>query len=553
MYGLSLSVGVAWVFYLYPPHLPPFQFFIWQVERQTVLVSPLRFNNSRPYPAMDSIIDKEVISQWLGLQTESARDSLGRQLSTWTSHPATLQHWSKQASHLQSTFATHPAVYDTCREHFRGMAECEKSMTALWDSSELERKTYGELLFLSPLTQPLNSIPFFLTGWTLLRMYLLPGMSLLLPLLSLLLPYLILTYVLCLPITFSNYFTLLQSIVSGTMDCQMTSLPTDAAPVPPSMRLKQVVVMGMTILQGFFQPYWTYKHLHTIDSTMRDHGQDILAFKEHYDALRDLLSEHGIPLHPCPIPSLLDKRHAVSQVLLHPMYFRLALRYVGSIEVRIQLCRQSEVSPVQWVSSSTPVFRIQNAVDIHVPRPLRKPFDLDLHDRRHALLTGPNKGGKSTVLRALSFSTLLAHTYGCSVGTLEASPLDRLLVCLKPDDLPGSKSRFEREIEFTAHTLTYDKPIMVLLDELYHSTNPPDALFSCRQYSERLWKMPQCISVISTHLFEWVEEADPSIQRICCPAYYDDNQQLHFTYELQEGVSRVSSVHELLKKNGLCA
>ena len=94
---------------------------------------------------------------------------------------------------------------------------------------------------------------------------------------------------------------------------------------------------------------------------------------------------------------------------------------------------------------------------------------------------------------------------------------------------------------------------MVLLDELYHSTNPPEALFRCRQYSERLWKMPQCISVISTHLFEWVEEADPSIQRLCCPAYYDNNHQLHFTYELQEGVSRVSSVHELLKKNGLCA
>ena len=506
---------------------------------------------------MDTIIDKEVISQWLGLQTESARESLGRQLSTWTSHPATLHHWSRQATHLQSTLTAHPALYDTCREHFRVMAECEKQMKTLWDSSELERTTYGELLFLSPLTQPFNSIPLFLTGWTLLRTYLLPGLSLLLPLLSLLLPYLILTYVLCLPITFSNYFTLLQSILSGTMDCEITSLPSDTAPVPPSMRLKQMAVAGMTILQGFFQPYWTYKHLHTIDTSMKDHGQSILTFEAHYHALRDLLSKYGIPLHPCPIPPLLEKRHAVSQVLLHPMYFRLALRYIGAIEVRIQLARQSEVSPVQWVSSPTPtptpIFRIQNAVDIHVPASLRKPFTLTLDTQRHALLTGPNKGGKSTVLRALSFSALLAHTYGCSVGTLTASPLERLLVCLKPDDLPGSKSRFEREIEFTAHTLTYDKPIMVLLDELYHSTNPPDALFSCRQYSERLWKKPQCISVISTHLFEWVEEADPSIQRLCCPAYYDKNDQLHFTYELQEGVSRVSSVHELLKRNGLCA
>jgi DNA mismatch repair ATPase MutS len=126
-----------------------------------------------------------------------------------------------------------------------------------------------------------------------------------------------------------------------------------------------------------------------------------------------------------------------------------------------------------------------------------------------------------------------------------------MFVCLKPDDLPGSKSRFEREIEFTANSLKFTQPILILIDELYHSTNPPDALRSCEIYCNQLWKKTNVISVISTHLFELVENADKNIQRICCPARIDKNGEIHFHYSLESGICKVSSVDELLKKNGL--
>jgi energy-coupling factor transporter ATP-binding protein EcfA2 len=148
-----------------------------------------------------------------------------------------------------------------------------------------------------------------------------------------------------------------------------------------------------------------------------------------------------------------------------------------------------------------------------------------LHDLSFAIgpgesfgLVGESGSGKSTVLRALSISALLAHTYGCSFGYLTLTPFHKMFVCLKPDDLPGSKSRFEREIEFTANTLKLTEPSLVFIDELYHSTNPPDALRSCQIYCGKLWPKPNIISVISTHLFELVDTADKDIQRLCCPA-----------------------------------
>jgi len=125
-----------------------------------------------------------------------------------------------------------------------------------------------------------------------------------------------------------------------------------------------------------------------------------------------------------------------------------------------------------------------------------------------------------------------------------------MFVCLKPDDLPGSKSRFEREIEFTANTLQLTEPSLVFIDELYHSTNPPDALRSCQIYCDQLWKKSNIVSVISTHLFKLVEKAPNHIQKLCCPAIIE-NGTIRFSYTLTKGICKVSSVDELLKRNGL--
>jgi hypothetical protein len=503
----------------------------------------------------DSVVDISVLSNWLGLQTQSAKDYLGKQLNTWTNQPSTLMKWSQKNTGFRNLLVNDQDLYHELRSHFTAISKMEKDITSLWNSSsDLEKESYGELIFFRPLLQPLNGIPFLLTAWAFLRTYLLPGLSLLLPILTLLAPYFILKFALCVPITFSNYISILHSMLSGQMmdpTCSDPFSPLVKSSSHPSSLLKQLAIIMVTLVQGLIQPYWTYKHLHSIDSILEKHGQQIMDCQARYEIIRERLQSRGCTIHPCPLPDFLNVRHAVSEAIFHPTYFRLFLTYIGSLEIQIELAHRPEVHPVQWVASSRPIFRIKDTFDIQVPEDQRKTVSLSLDTRRHALLTGPNKGGKSTVLRAISLSVLLAHTFGCSIGELTITPLDKLFVCLKPDDLPGTKSRFEREIEFTATTLTAHGPILVLLDELYHSTNPPDALHSCLEYSKRLWSQNQAMSVISTHLFEWVEGADPEIQRICCPAYYRD-KRLEFTYELHEGICKVSSVSMLLQKNGLC-
>lgn len=503
--------------------------------------------------SVDAILDTTQFSEWCGLQTKAAKEHLNKQLSDWTSDQEKLSVLSARFKRFKLAFQKDPTFYDECKDIFKEIAGCEKELNILINSdSKLEKESYGEILFFRPVLQPLNFLPCALSIWAFIRIYLLPGLSFLVPILTLLAPYIIVRFIFNVPMTLQNYSQILQSMVSGnfTQIMNPSAAPVTSASNPFSF-IKQFGIVAVTLVQGIIQPYWTYKHLNSIDRIILTHGAIISRFKELYIRLQSILTVHGFTFFKCPLPEFLSDREAIAQAIISPSYFKLALKYIGSLETLMSLANQRDVYPVKWIKHNTPVFRITNTYDFQVPIESRKTISVEFSQERHALLTGPNKGGKSTVLRALSVSALLAHTYGAAIGQLHLTPFTKMFVCLKPDDLPGSKSRFEREIEFTANTLKYSQPILVLIDELYHSTNPPDALRSCDIYCQQLWNKSNVISIISTHLFELVDKSPVQIKRICCPATIDAAGDIHFEYALKTGICKVSSVDELLRLNGL--
>ena len=498
---------------------------------------------------MSDAID-DSFAEWLHLKTHAARTSLRTHLGEWTSDPAALLALRERAQRFQAAYAADPTLFTEASARFEELARIEEDMAfALDEGGVLENESYNELLFLRPALRPLNFLGWLLPLWAAFRVYLLPGLSILLPLLTLIAPYVILTYVFEMPITMEKYAGLLQSLFTGNMQRAMNPAALGGESIFSAGNLKQLGILAMTFLQSILQPYWTYQHLSKVDSIICERGQTILRFREAYQSLEALLQRHGFTFFRSPLPALRSERDAAAHALLHPTYLKIAWKYLGALEVIMRLTHAEGIHPVKWVSSRKPVFRAQHTFDYHVPSTKHSTVNLEWN-RRHALLTGANKGGKSTVLRALSATALLAHTFGCSFGRLVATPFARQYVCLKPDDLPGVASRFEREMEFTSRTLESPGRILVFIDELYHSTNPPDALRSCEIYGAQLWAREDAVSVISTHLFDWVDRAPTTVQRLCCPATVD-GENIEFSYQLEKGVSKVSSVDMLLRKSGL--
>ena len=504
--------------------------------------------------SVESIIDTEKFSEWIELQTNAAKKCFNKQVGEWSSDPKRLSSLSNRFKRFKEAFERDPKFYTECNQIFKEISECEKQLNKLITTdSELEKESYNEILFFRPILKPLNFVPYFLTFWSFIRVYLLPGLAFIVPFLTLIAPYIVLKFAFNVPITFNSYMSILQSMVSGNFGKIMDPSAPQASftGISPVNFLKHFGIVIVTFVQGIVQPYWSYKHLKKIDDIITKKGKLVLRFKELYERLKTILSEHGFNFFKCPLPDIQGERDATAHAILQSSYFKLALKYIGSIEVIMALANKEEINPVHWIKSEGPVFRARETFDFQVAYNNRKVISAKFDINNHALLTGPNKGGKSTVLRALSASALLAHTYGCAPGYLTATPFNKMFVCLKPDDLPGSKSRFEREIEFTANTLKFNEPILVFIDELYHSTNPPDALRSCQIYCHQLWEKRNIVSVISTHLFELVEKADDRVQKLCCPARIDEQGDIQFEYSLKKGICKVSSVDDLLKNNGL--
>jgi hypothetical protein len=504
----------------------------------------------------DSIIDTERFSKWIGLQTSASKKCLNTQLSSWSNDEQTVDKYSKRFRRFKESFNKDPNFFKECQDIFSEISDIENKLNKLIHTdSKLERESYNEILFISKqILQPLNFVPFLLTAWSFIRVYLLPGISFLIPFLTLLAPYLIVKFIFKLPMTFNNYMNILHSMVSGNfgkiIDPTSTTT-TQSLNISPFNFIKQFGIIIVTFIQGIIQPYWNYKHLKSIDNIVVNNGKLVIRFKYLYELLQNKLKKHGFTFYKCPLPEIQNERDATARIILESSYFKMALKYIGSLEVIMCLANNNDLNPVKWIKSENPVFIARDTFDFQVPIESRKVVSASFDKNNHGLLTGPNKGGKSTVLRALSISALLAHTYGCAPGKITSTVFMKMFVCLKPDDLPGSKSRFEREIEFTANTLKFNKPILVFIDELYHSTNPPDALRSCKIYCEQLWQKKNIVSVISTHLFKLVETANKDIQRLCCPATINKNGDIEFTYSLVNGICKVSSVDELLKINGL--
>jgi DNA mismatch repair ATPase MutS len=264
-----------------------------------------------------------------------------------------------------------------------------------------------------------------------------------------------------------------------------------------------------------------------------------------------------------------DWRQIIASATLYPVYLKLHLQAIAEIDCWLAIGRkisQNQACSVSWRRTKQSLsidIRLQEIYDTACNPEMRKPFNFSIGNtagHSHYLLTGPNRGGKSTALRSLASCIILAHSFGTSLGKSAAMmPIDSFSICLRPDDLPGQKSRFEREVEFAWGCLKKRGTQFILIDELFHSTNPPDAEEASRLFTQELWNKKGAVSIISTHLFNFVEGAPDSIGRLCCPATLENSAEtaatisrstctpvIKFSYEVQPGICKVSSVQYLI-------
>jgi hypothetical protein len=504
------------------------------------------------------------LADWLHIRSESGKQSFKDGTLRTKADLQLLRLQSEQISKIRNIAEHNPEFSEEADTYFTELQTIEADLTDIFsEKNELEKESYNELLFTKPLWQPINFIPFLLSIWAFIRVYALPFISFLVPIMTLIVPYVLIRYVFKLPIQFGMYTEMVSSILSGSSPFNLTSIAsasssaaTSVAAAPTSMidailpkNITQIFFLGVSIIQGLIQPYWTYVHLHNVDTQLKRKEESLISLKTIYNNIHNLFQKYGIDILNSPLKSLPNDRQILASAIIHPTNFKYTLRILGDLDVLFHIATHKKLCIVDWKRNLT--YNIYNTYDYQIPENKCNPFTIT--NLNHALLTGPNRGGKSSVLRALTCSSVLAHTYGVAIGTkCEMSVFKNIFVNMSSDDLPGEESRFEKEVIFTSNTIRTNEPSIILIDELYHTTNPPDALLSCKKYCNYLWNKTNSISIISTHLFELVENAPKTIQKLCCPAHIEpETKKVVFSYSLTDGICRVSSVDELLEKYGI--
>lgn len=149
------------------------------------------------------------------------------------------------------------------------------------------------------------------------------------------------------------------------------------------------------------------------------------------------------------------------------------------------------------------------------------PNDVTLSEEQGSaiLLTGPNMGGKSTVLRQVCLSVILAQL-GCYVmaDSMRMSPVDRVFTRIgASDDIFAGQSTFLVELLETASVCNFaTRNSLVILDELGRGTSTHDGYAIAFGVLDRLVKHSRCRTLFSTHYHnladEWKRGGDSSLQ-----------------------------------------
>jgi hypothetical protein len=183
--------------------------------------------------------------------------------------------------------------------------------------------------------------------------------------------------------------------------------------------------------------------------------------------------------------------------------------------------------------------------------------DVQLGDRPRVLVvSGSNMSGKSTLLRTVGVSAVLALA-GAPVraGRLRVSPLLVGATLRIQDSLQAGRSRFYAEVTRVRQLIELAKrtpPLLFLLDELFQGTNSHDRRIGAEAVLRTLIRYG-ALGLITTHdlaLTQIAEILAPATANVHFEDHLEDGK-LAFDYQMRPGVVQHSNALALMRAVGI--
>jgi len=482
---------------------------------------------------MSSVLDS------IGVKSQSAKELFNEQSKKWSTNLSVLNARSEAWRTLKQMKSPDWTV------HLPKLLENELVIRSLDPATASESQTEGwsQILFTGELSC-INFVPFVLMYVALSKVFIAPLIAWSMPLMSFILPFLALKFIYRLPITWEMYWAQMKPMIFGRAD-QPFSVGT----------LLQWGSMLFSYAHGMYLPYTNAVHCYKIDQDMVKGAKAVVDTITRLRDISYIWVRFGLR-KPFSFPDpyeLGDDRQVLAWLVQDKTLLPQIYRAIGQVEICAAICSNETLVPVEWTQSSIPMCKMSDAIDPLLSEDKRVPFSLIMGSlEHHVICTGPNRGGKSTFLRSTLTNIVLAHTWGVAFAErCVMTPVEWVISSLRLEDRPGQASLFEREVSVAGDIINRIREGKtrgwVIIDELFHTTNPPDAATASQIFLRQLWESNLVTSIVSTHLFSHAEEAPANVQRLCVDSSLNEETgQIDYKYKVVEGINKMSSVEELL-------
>lgn len=472
----------------------------------------------------------------LGIKSISATTLFKDQMKNWTTKPDILNARSEAWRRLKGTDSSWASHLPKLLENEAILRELDPAT-----ASESQKEDWSQIFFTGQFSS-FNFIPFALMYVAFSKIILAPLVAWCMPLMTLILPFFALRFMYNIPIRWEDYWRMMSPMIFGQGLNQPMNIGT----------LVQWASMLVSYGHGMYIPYTAAKHCYKIDQLILKGSKAVVDSIQRLRSIAETWATYGIRKPwSFPDPEVYgDYRQLTAWILQDKHLLPDLYRAIGRVEITHAIQQESTLVPVIWIESETPFCKMVEAVDSLIEKEKRVPFTLIMGPtEHHAICTGPNRGGKSTFLRSTLTNLILAHSLGVAFARkCVLTPVEWIISSLRLEDRPGEQSLFEREVSVAGDILkrsrTQDTRGWVIIDELFHTTNPPDAATASQIFLQQLWNSNKLTSIVSTHLFSHAETAPEHVQKLCVESSM--GEKILYKYTVAQGINTMSSVQELL-------